>query len=527
MNRFLAAATGLALLASSSPGAFADGRRCFGRRPTIAGTADSDVIVGTRGADVIVARGGDDRVDGGGGNDRICGGDGNDRLFGGSGADRIQQGRSGWEEIANGGPGPDLLLGGSRNANCDGYWELRGEDGDDRLLAEPGTVCLSMFGGYGDDELDTGDGSATLIGGPGDDAMTGEGRFEGGAGNDDMQGRGFSRALFDDPGGVRVDLERGVAVGPGEGRDTIEGITALETTEGDDLVYGDGEANVVFAGGGDDRVFGGGGDDVLEGREGDDEMDGGEGNDSVSAAPGTDLLTGGPGDDTLSNSYVYDSSRPPGRSAFDGGDGRDRITLYLQRGPIRHEDVTIDLMGTSSIGDQPLALASLEDVDLYSEARVEIRGDEGPNWFRVEAPDVVLDGRGGDDTIDAPSSRDAASIQGGEGFDSVEFGPYAVTVDLVEGTFVWEFPAYGGTVAGFERLVGGLDADTFRGDDGPNVFEGIWGNDVIEGRGGDDVLNGGLGDDSLDGGDGNDSLDGDEGNDECVNGESVQSCEAG
>lgn len=514
------------LFASTATPPAAAAALCFGRRPTIIGTAARDRIAGTPGADVILARGGNDRVDGNGGNDRICGGDGNDRLFGGAGDDRIQQGRKGWAELADGGPGRDLLVGGSRNNACDGWWELRGKGGDDRLRVEPGTVCVTMLGGFGDDDLDTGDDSGTMIGGPGDDTMAGDGSFEGGAGNDSLRGRDFSRAIFDDPAGVRIDLGNGVAVGRGEGRDTIEGIEILYTTEGDDVVQGDADANQIFAGAGDDRIFGGAGDDVIEGHEGDDEVDGGAGNDDVSAAPGTDLVSGGDGDDVLSNNYRSDSARPPGRTAFDGGPGRDRIVLYLHHGPIRHEDVTIDLMATSSIGAEPLALAAIEDVDLYSEAAVDMRGDDGPNWFRMAAPDVVVDTRGGDDTIDAPMAEVAASLQGGPGFDSAAFGPYPVTVDLVDAAFTWGEPwGYSGTVAGVERLVGGLYEDTFRGDDGPNVIEGIWGDDVIEGRGGDDVLEGGLGDDHLDGGDGNDTLDGDEGNDECVNGESVRSCE--
>ena len=106
---------------------------CGGRRATIVGTANDDVINGTAGNDVIVALGGRDLVRGRGGNDTICGGAGADRL--------------------RGGPGGDLLLGGA------GRDDLRGGRGQDELR-----------GGGGNDLLDGGLHVDSLDGGPGRDS---------------------------------------------------------------------------------------------------------------------------------------------------------------------------------------------------------------------------------------------------------------------------------------------------------------------------------------------------------------------
>lgn len=65
---------------------------CLGKRVTIRGSAQGEVIVGTPGSDVIVAQGGDDFVYGNGGKDRICGGSGMDQIVGGGGFDRAHGG---------------------------------------------------------------------------------------------------------------------------------------------------------------------------------------------------------------------------------------------------------------------------------------------------------------------------------------------------------------------------------------------------------------------------------------------------
>jgi hypothetical protein len=73
---------------------------CVGKKATIVGTDQGEVIEGTGGQDIIVAGGGDDLIRGKGGNDIICGGSGNDKVVGNKGADKLF-----------GGPGDDILKG--------------------------------------------------------------------------------------------------------------------------------------------------------------------------------------------------------------------------------------------------------------------------------------------------------------------------------------------------------------------------------------------------------------------------------
>lgn len=97
--------------------------RCFGRSPTIVGTAGGDRLVGTVRKDVIVGLRGNDVILGLGGDDRVCGGRGHDRLYGGRGGDLI-----------SGDSGNDSLF---------------GEHGNDRLLGREGTDGCVQGGGHG------------------------------------------------------------------------------------------------------------------------------------------------------------------------------------------------------------------------------------------------------------------------------------------------------------------------------------------------------------------------------------------
>jgi hypothetical protein len=161
-------------------------RKCQGERPTIAGTAGSNVLRGTGRRDVILGLAGDDRIKGRGGKDLICGNGGEDTLRGNAGRDVLKGGGGGDElhgggdndrlggaggkDEAHGGGGKDRLRGG---ADAD---ELRGDKGADRLRGNQGSDELK--GGKGADELKGDKGADQLGGGPGRD------HCEGGLGDD-------------------------------------------------------------------------------------------------------------------------------------------------------------------------------------------------------------------------------------------------------------------------------------------------------------------------------------------------------
>ncbi len=122
-------------------GAASSATNCFGKAPTVTGTAGDDPLSGTAGADVIVGLGGNDTIDGLGGADRICGGDGDDVINGGAGNDNLN-GDSGSDRVL-GGPGADKALGGEGNDT------LQGQGGNDSLNGGPGTD--NAAGGIGTD----------------------------------------------------------------------------------------------------------------------------------------------------------------------------------------------------------------------------------------------------------------------------------------------------------------------------------------------------------------------------------------
>jgi Ca2+-binding RTX toxin-like protein len=186
-----------------------------------------------------------------------------------------------------------------------------GGDGNDQLSANRGTVV----GGSGNDAL-TGD---VLFGGPGDDRLAGtdaDNVLDGGLGADLLKGMGGTdRATYADRAeGVRVTIDgRSDDGAPGEGDD-------VETEDvnggaGPDVLTGDDGPNRLIGLCGDDRLTGGGGADVLEGGPGADTIDGRAGDDIIYADAGpfgapplaapcgaetataSDLIACGPGDD--------------------------------------------------------------------------------------------------------------------------------------------------------------------------------------------------------------------------------------
>ena len=177
-----------------------------------------------------------------------------------------------------------------------GFESLTGGSGADRfLLAEGGLVSGTLAGGGGGDSLDysertsavtvnLGSGTATdvgdvddisiVVGGAGDDTLTGNGadnQFDGGAGADTLNGGGNDQLH----GGAGTDTLNG-----GAGHDTLTGGTEK------------------------DFLNGNAGNDVLHGGDGDDELDGGSNRDFLVGGSGQDILEGGSGSNTAASDDV-------------------------------------------------------------------------------------------------------------------------------------------------------------------------------------------------------------------------------
>ncbi len=215
------------------------------------GTAGDDVAVGGGGAerftmqggtDVVLAGGGDDHIDTGSGAATVDAGPGddtvttdltaggNDTVSGGDGADTIKTG-----------PGDDMLRG---NAGAD---TLEGGSGRDAVTYDERSAPVSVaLDGVANDgasgESDVLDSIEDVIGGSGDDTLTGDdgqNRLTGGEGADTLVGLGGPDELS---GGGGRDIVAG-----GAGNDTMAG-----DADNDRLLAFDGFADVVECGDGND-----------------------------------------------------------------------------------------------------------------------------------------------------------------------------------------------------------------------------------------------------------------------------------
>lgn len=209
-------------------------------------------------------------------------------IDGGAGADTLTTPDRGGP--ANGGPGPDTLIGGSgtnyfTDSGPTETDEYHGGGGEDTIVYEredslsidlltgiggaPGehdklVGFTRAYGGTGADLLRGSNGPDSLQGGYGTD------RIEGRGGDDDLEGAGGSYRGFPFlPGAYDVILG-------GDGDDRLKaspgglGHARLEGGQGDDRLEGGEDPDVALGGGGADVILTGGGRDVIEGGPGDD-----------------------------------------------------------------------------------------------------------------------------------------------------------------------------------------------------------------------------------------------------------------
>lgn len=179
-----------------------------------------------------VGRDGDDSIDaslisvgpvtilGGYGVDTIRGGAGNDLLYG----DVDTDGGEGGPDLIYGGPGNDTIYGDGPEGSVNGRDTIYGEDGNDVIYADGGEGAAdSIFGGEGNDYIDTGPGSDFADGGNGNDILIGGSGLNGAA--DTLLGGDGRDILIGDIG----------VVPPYHGGD-IGGVDSLRGGAGDDVV---------------------------------------------------------------------------------------------------------------------------------------------------------------------------------------------------------------------------------------------------------------------------------------------------
>ena len=300
---------------------------------------------------------------------------------------------------------------------------------------------------------------------------------------------------------VNVDLQRATQIGGFADGDVLISVENVGGSFEDDVIRGDGAANILV---------GNDGNDIIEGRDGDDRLFGdGTGLDFGeefvylgSSVPGNDVLDGGAGNDALfggdGNDTLIGGS---GSNTLDGGSGIDTASYATSTA-----GVFISITGTNSNGitfglggNANDALLSIENI-VGSNFADQINGSAIANVIDGGGGNDLISGGGGADTLGGGAGTDTASYVGSTAgvnvnlgvlsISNTPFGP--VTLQLVAGTGTGG-DAQGDTLSGFENLLGSSFADTLTGNLGANRLDGGAGGDTLNGGAGNDTLVGGAG----------------------------------
>ncbi len=551
-------------------------------------SGDVLAILGLGGDDLLVAQKGAEndigiKLDGGDGNDilsadaTLLGGAGDDTIIplagnnvvdGGAGFDTILVPGSADDDLINvSGPASNLVIsqtaGGLTTASTNIVSNVErisvtGQDGNDTITLAGLTIPTIVDAGAGNDKVDASGVTAvavTLLGGDGDDILTGgtkADRIEGGDGNDVITGGPGNDSLF---GGDGSDT---IVWNEGDGSDLIEGGTGTNalvvngSTSGDafDITANGARLSVKrtnltafaldIAGIQQLTINGGAGPDTIhaadltgtdlrtalfdlganDGAQDIVILDGRQVADNIAiaqAAQGVDV-DGLPVRfairNTSSLSDVLDVRGFGGDDRIEALSGSEtQIGLQLEGG-VGNDLLIGDGTLLGNAGDDTLIGGSANDTLIGGAGNDSISGGAGNdlilgdgegtgvgNTFAIVAITSgqgadTLDGGAGDDTINGDAGND--SILGGDGNDLI--GP--ITIGAV---FFDE--------AGDDFIDGGSGNDTIHGAGGNDSILGGDGNDSLFGDAGDDTIRGGAGNDTINGGDGNDLIFGDAGDD--------------
>ena len=406
-----------------------------------------------------------------------------------------------------------------------------GTPGPDSLTGTPGSD--SIDGAAGNDTLNGGgNGRDTLIGGDGDDQIfggNGNDLLLGGAGNDYI-GVGSNAADNDSAdGGEGNDVAQYWF-----GNDTaaVTFVSTLATgTQADGRGGSDKLANFeelhVFGGKGNDSIVGGAEGNYLMGNEGNDTLTGGLGDDNFAfdavKANGNDTVTDfGNGSDVLSISGValtavraslLPGSVLAGQVAVVGGTGQTVLHVGLNSSPGAEFSVT--LQGNFNPSDFNFSTDAWGSVIRYTPG-MGILGTDGPDSLSGTNNSDTISGLGGNDTLGNDAGDDV--LRGGEGDDWFYMVSGTADLDSADGGDGTDVAVYyyGGSTTsinftstlasvvtggaqddlqgGRDQLIsieelhvnGGTQADVLVGGIERNYIKGDEGNDNLTGGGGRD-----------------------------------------
>lgn len=308
--------------------------------------------------------------------------------------------------------------------------------------------------------------------------------------------------------------------------------------------------------------------DFLRGTSGNDSIFGLGGSDTITATTGNDLIDGGDGFDAV----VYNLNTPITLTSIGGINkgqfGQDTLRfverIVAQAGFANSVDASSITSGNTSIevnlGGRFINVRDIPGLGFRGftiENFVNATGTSNVDVFTGSDSNNLLRGLGGDDFFNATRGNDR--IEGGSGFDTIDYTPLNISITLRPMGMIEKGQAGQDTLFLMERIIGAanqtntIDASTtpggasidvqlqnnflrardiprlgirdfwvenFRnvtgtqsrdnidGNGANNVLNGLGGNDGVFGRGGNDILFGGAGTDFVVGGEGDDVING-------------------
>ena len=469
-----------------------------------------NVVAGGDGHDEVRGRGGNDIVLGGAGDDFLAGGLGDDVIDGGDGFDRVSHFADATSGVTvdlnlqgiaqNTGQGWDTLIN-IENVSGTQYGDTLTGDGNDNVLWGSAATVSGVVSAANNDTISGGGGNDLLILGIGNHVV------DGGSGIDTFQ---FNENGAPETGITLSLLLQGSAQASGNGDWTLSGIENLSGSNANDVLTGDGNANVLAGDLGDDSLAGGAGNDILygDGRISWDTHGLGRSGPIVTTPDATSLNVGAvAGNDTLEGGL--------GNDVIDGGGGTDTASYANASGA-----VTVQLFnsgnGASSGADGNDSLSGIENLtgSAYSDLLIGnvlanvLGGGDGHDSLRGNGGDDTLYGGAGDDLLYGNAGNDY--MDGGAGYDRVGYFSGATIGVQVDLNIVGAQDTGQGvdTLVNVEHVTGTSFADTLIGDGGNNWLGGQSDGtaDTISGNGGDDLITNGAGDHILDGGTGIDTF---------------------
>lgn len=252
-------------------------------------------------------------------------------------------------------------------------------------------------------------------------------------------------------------------------------------TPGDDVLYADELGDTIDALAGNDIVYGNANANSLIGNDGDDVLYGDDGDDTLDGGSGNNTLVGGNGNDI----YIVSSATDVATEEVDAG----------------YDLVQSSVSFTLGANIEDLALQGSDNIDGTGNALDNfITGNEGSNVIDGgEGGDIMIGGLG-DDSYYIDSLGDLIIENEGEGNDTVYIA------SSISSDYTIQEGIENVVVLGSDNfdVYGNSANNGVLGNNGNNLLSGDDGNDTLLGGGGNDTLIGGAGTDSLKGGTGND-----------------------